>query len=214
MRMIIDVLVIDEHGVCIVEPTGMRTLTLLYCITFLTSVLVIGCKSKSSSTSSERLPTIDKLIICEVAELSVKLPSEPETMKVDLSPSVRKFIQTLETFKTAEGTPVMATVTHVIYTVPEASLEGSADGAITEVSGLPGAASFVSAKEGCVVDGLPGVNIVMTYNNSGHELIQYCVVFVRKNELWQVQLVGVDVADRGGLEILRDEIYASIKVLS
>lgn len=205
---------IDEHRVGIVKPIGMRALTLFCCIPFLTSVLVIGCKNKSSSTSSESLPTVDELITCEVAKLSVKLPSEPETMKVNLAASVKKFIQTLETFKTVESTSVIATVTHVIYTMPEISLEGAADGAITEVSGLPGVTSFVSAKEDCGVDGLLGKSIVMTYNNSGHELKQFCVVFVRKNELWQVQLVGVDVADQEGLEVLWGEISASIKVLN
>ncbi|MDB4430010.1 hypothetical protein N9283_04310 [Akkermansiaceae bacterium] len=176
--------------------------------TLLLSSLLVGCNEKSSETAP---PSVSQLTYYEVAGLRVKLPARPQPKTIQLPAQAKDLLESMVTHEVKEGSTRIS-VAHVVYKIPEANLDGSADGAIAQVKAQPGVTMFTSSKDRVVVSGLQGRSINMTFKNSGHAINQYGLVFVRGNELWQLQVIGGGEGNRQSLENLKDAIFDSVEI--
>lgn len=156
-------------------------------------------------------PSVDELSFYDVAGLRIKLPSRPVLTNMTLPPKVQNLMKSLQVFEVKnEGATI--SVTHAIYKISEANLDGSADGTTAQVKSLPNATSFSSSKKSVSVAGLPGIQVSMNFRSSGHRIAQYSLVFARGNEMWQVQVVGDGSGDQSALDSLKDEVFSSISL--
>jgi hypothetical protein len=176
--------------------------------TLLLSSLFLGCNEKSSEPAP---PSVNKLTYYEVAGLRVKLPARPQSKSVQLPAQVRELVESMATYEIKEGTTTIG-MSHVVYKIPEANLDGAADGAIAQVKAQPGVTIFTSSKDPIVVSGLQGRSISMNYKRSGHAINQYGLVFVRGNEAWQMQIIGAGEGNRQPLENLKEAIFDSVEL--
>jgi hypothetical protein len=167
-------------------------------------------KTSARSTTTNP-PSSEGLSYHEVAGLTVKLPRRPSRESLTLPPEAKALITTVESYQIKEG-KTMIGITHAIYKVPEVNLEGSADGAISQVRNLSGVTGFKSTKESVTVDGLSGRKFQMSYRNSSYAIDQHGLVFGRGNEAWQVQIVGDGSSHSEELETLAEEVFSSVRL--
>jgi len=101
---------------------------------------------------------------------------------------------------------------HVVYSYPEANLDGSADGSIAQVKAIPGITKFTSSKDSVVVSGLQGRTFTINFESGGQSIDHYGLVFVRGSEMWQIQVVIHGGGNRKSLEDLKNAIFESVEI--
>jgi hypothetical protein len=174
----------------------------------LLSSLLVSCNEKSSQQAP---PSVNEITYYEVAGLKVKLPARPQSKSIQLPAQAMDLVESMVNYEIKEGTTTIA-ISHVVYKLPEANLDGSADGMIGQVKAQSGVTMFTSSKNHIVVSGLQGRSISMNYKRSGYAINQYGMVFVRGNESWQMQVIGAGEGNRQALENLKEVIFDSVEL--
>ncbi len=177
--------------------------SLLFCSLF------IGCNKKSPGTTSS---SVNQLAYYEIAGLKVKLPTQPKAESMQLPAQVLELVKSIKTYSIVEG-PMKIVITHAIYKNPNINLDGSADGTIAQVKTRSGVTKFTSSKENVVVSGLQGRSININFKQSEYNINQYVLVFLRANELWQIQVISGNKDGQKPLESLKNIIFDSVEVL-
>jgi len=167
----------------------------------------------SRSTSIAKLPSENQLSFFEIAGLNIKLPSRPALIDIDLPPELRSEINAFNLYEVDIGSTILSVV-QIIYSIPEASLDGAVEGSISEVRNLPGVDSFASSIESLSIDSLPARQVTKIYRMSGHSMSQYGLYFAQGNVLWHVQVISDGSASSEEVEALRDEIFSSISLVN
>lgn len=183
-------------------------------ILYLTTVAVCGaifcltsCKRERGSSAP---PSTDALSFHDVAGLRIKLPSRPIQENMKLPPEAAKLMRSFQSYK-VNHSGAMIGISHMIYYIPEVNLDGSADGAISQVRNLPSTTNFSSNKSVVTVSGLEGRRISMSARRGGHSIAQHGLVFARGSESWQIQVIGTS-SHGDELKSLSDDIFSSITV--
>ena len=173
--------------------------------------LLISCQ-KSRSTES-KIPSTEDLTTRQVAGLSLKLPFGLAEDNTPLPSAAEEMIKSHHSYLSGRDRLKIG-VTHVVYKATEANLDGATNGAIDGIRALPGVSSFSSSIEAVELSGLEGKSVAITYRNLGHELLQYALIFVRKNEMWQIQIIAENGDDNAKLAELKDAVFESVEVMS
>ncbi|MCF6311239.1 MAG: hypothetical protein L3J39_02200 [Verrucomicrobiales bacterium] len=185
-----------------------RTKCKFFIVSLLLASLLVGC----GEPSSEKHPPIaNQFVYYEVAGLRIKLPAQPTPNNIKLPAQAAKLVKSMVTYEIKEVHTTVV-VGQVVFNIPEGNLDGAADGAIARVKAQPGVTKFTSAIVNVAVSGLQGRSLNMNYKNKGLTYNQYGLVFVRKNVMWQVQVIGVGEDNQQDLEELKKTIFDSVEI--
>jgi hypothetical protein len=149
----------------------------------------------------------------ELFGLRLELPGAPASHPVDLPAGVMAHLEVFDS-RVIDDRGGTITVTYALFKEVDPDVEGSAQGAISEVRRTLGDVDFEASAEVVDVAGLDGRRVEMRWTADGQRFTSNMLVFVRGKELWQIQLVTEDrSAPPAAVVKLRDSIFASIQLV-
>lgn len=181
-----------------------------YTTLILALVLQVSCsKSKDEESNSEKNSHKDN--VYEVHGIQIKLPKAPKSKSVNLPVQAMVMVNELHMYEVQSGSSVI-NITHAI-SKSDFNIDGSAEGAVSQVKSRPDVSSFESNIEKFSIDHLQARRAKLTFNSSGHSVVQHMLICANGNEWWQVQVIGLK-ENENELESLSETIFLSIKLLT
>lgn len=166
--------------------------------------------SASSYSEVSAPPSAEALTFQDVAGLRLKLPSRPTKESMSLPPEAARLMRFFESYK-VKHSGAMIVISHMVYHIPKVNLDGSADGSISQVRGLPSTTNFTSNKSVVTVSGMEGRQLSLSATQGGHQIAMHGLVFARGSEAWQIQVIGTSTHG-AELKSLSESIFSSIEV--
>jgi TPR repeat protein len=165
------------------------------------------CCGQAASQSDQKAP----LTIYEVAGITIRLPSEPIKKSISLPEEARKLLKSYDTYNSLSKLATIS-IGHAVYQNPVANLTGAAKGTISEIRKLSNITAFREITTPVKPAGFAGREIKLSYERYGHTVIQYILIFVENDHLWQIQVIGVNAAKPPSLITLKDQIFNSVSL--
>ncbi|BDS05749.1 hypothetical protein NT6N_07890 [Oceaniferula spumae] len=148
----------------------------------------------------------------EVAGLKLELPSSPAIGDVTLPESAKPLLESFQTYKSTDGT-TRVDIVHAKYKSQDASVDGAADGAVAQLRAFPDVQSLSVNKNPVTVAGLAGRELELNYVKGGHPIHHHVLVFVRGNEMWQIQVISEAEGSAAAAKMLKDHVFGSVNLL-
>lgn len=163
----------------------------------------------TTKTSQEVIPKKAYLSVYEVAGITLRLPSEPIKKSISLPKATRKLLKSYDTYNSLSKLATIS-IGHAVYQAPIVNLHEATKGTISEIRKLSGITAFRETTTPVKPAGFAGREIKLSYERSGHTVIQHILIFVENDHLWQIQVIGVNEAKPSSIFTLKEQIFNSV----